>query len=213
VRDQEIKFGYAVTGLVDPRHVWSNAGARPGQRLIFTKKLGTGIVSTAIKFARAPQALADAAIEQMMRLNRAAGEALIPFGEAIGACTDVTGFSFLGHASEMAAASHITLDIDASSIPLLPGVEALVSGNTTAGGAANRAHFSMRVDMDDRIEPSLQDLLYDPQTSGGLLVSIDADAIDRVQQALTAAGVPCPIVGRVSPRTPHSNDPLIRVHV
>jgi selenide,water dikinase len=207
VRDQEIKFGYAVTGLVDPARVWSNAGARPGQHLLFTKALGTGIVSTAIKFGRAPRALADAAIAQMTRLNRAAAEALADHAAAIGGCTDVTGFSFLGHASEMAEASGVTLDIDSTSVPLLPDVEFLVEANTTAGGASNRAHFSTRIAMSDSVEPWRQTLLYDPQTSGGLLVSIDADQVDAIRQALTAAGVPCPVVGRVDPRA----DVLVRV--
>jgi selenide,water dikinase len=209
VRDQEIKFGYAITGLVDPERVWSNAGARPGQRLLFTKALGTGIVSTAIKFGRAPQALADAAIAQMTRLNRAAAEALAPHAAALGGCTDVTGFSFLGHASEMAQASGVTLDIDAAAVPLLPDVEFLVEGNTTAGGAANRAHFGARVAMGHRVEPWRQTLLYDPQTSGGLLVSVDENEVERVRQALAEAGVACPIVGRVAPR----GDALVRVNI
>jgi selenide,water dikinase len=208
VRDQEIKFGYAVTGLIDPSRVWSNAGARAGQVLLFTKALGTGIVSTAIKFGRAPQALADAAIAQMTRLNRAAAEALIDQADEVGGCTDVTGFSFLGHASEMAAASGVTLDIAAAAVPLLPGVESLVAGNTTAGGAANRAHFGRRVQMSADIEDWRQALLYDPQTSGGLLVAVDPSAVAPLRAALSSSGISPAIVGHVATRS----DYLVRVY-
>src|SRR4051812_19380840 len=130
VQDQEIKFGYAVTGEIDPRRIWTNAGARPGDELLLTKALGTGIIATALKADRAPAGAVTAATDSMLRLNRAASEALqsLPDG-AVHACTDITGFGLIGHGSEMAAASGVTLDIDTASVPLLDGALALAGGN------------------------------------------------------------------------------------
>jgi selenide,water dikinase len=207
VRDQEIKFGYAVTGTVHPDRIWSNAGARVGDVLLLTKPLGTGIVTTAIKFGRAPQALADAAIASMSTLNRAAAEALATVEGAVGGCTDVTGFSLMGHASEMAAASGVTLRFRLDAIPFFPGVVDLVPGNTTGGGATNREHFSAGVEIADSAFASqrasadnLTALLYDPQTSGGLLVSVDPGLLDPARRALAARVVQAAVVGTVDSR-------------
>jgi selenide, water dikinase len=207
VRDQEIKFGYAVTGTVHPDRIWSNAGARVGDVLLLTKSIGTGIVTTAIKFGRAPQALADTAIASMSTLNRAAAEALASIEGAVGGCTDVTGFSLMGHASEMAAASRVTLRLRLDAIPLFPGVLDLVPGNTTGGGATNRDHFSAGVELSaSALEASgaaaenLTALLYDPQTSGGLLVSVDPGLLDPARRALAARGIQAAVVGTVEPR-------------
>src|SRR6185503_21201923 len=124
------KFGYAVTGEIDPRRIWTNAGARAGDVLLLTKPLGTGIIATAIKAGRAPAAAIDAAVQSMSRLNRAASEALqsLPDG-AVHACTDISGFGLIGHGSEMAVASGVTLEFDTASIPILPGALALASAN------------------------------------------------------------------------------------
>jgi selenide,water dikinase len=207
VRDQEIKFGYAVTGSVHPERYWSNAGARVGDVLLLTKPIGTGIVTTAIKFGRAPQALADAAIVSMSTLNRAAAEALSSIEGAVGGCTDVTGFSLMGHASEMAAASGVTLRLRLDAIPFFPGVVDLVPGNTTGGGATNRQHFSAGVELaagaftaSDGSGEHLTSLLYDPQTSGGLLVSVDPGLLDPARRALAARGVQAAVVGTVEAR-------------
>jgi selenide,water dikinase len=207
VRDQEIKFGYAVTGTVHPDRIWSNAGARVGDVLLLTKSIGTGIVTTAIKFGRAPQALAEAAIASMSTLNRAAAEALATIDGAVGGCTDVTGFSLMGHASEMAAASGVTLRLRLDAIPFFPGVIDLVPGNTTGGGATNRQHFSAGVELSaatfkaaDAAAENLTSLLYDPQTSGGLLVSVDPGLVDPARRALAARGVQAAVVGVVEPR-------------
>jgi selenide, water dikinase len=210
VRDQEIKFGYAVTGTIHPDRVWSNAGARVGDVLLLTKPIGTGIVTTAIKFGRAPQALAEAAIASMSTLNRAAAEAIGSVPDAVGGCTDVTGFSLMGHASEMAEASGVTLRIAVADVPFFPGVIDIVSGNTTGGGATNKAHFGARVALDDpAIDQTHGALLYDPQTSGGLLVSVRPDRLEAIQQALTAAGVVAARIGTVGPR--ESDAPLVIV--
>ena len=140
VQDREIKFGYAVTGAIDPSRVLSNAGARPGDVLFLTKPLGTGIVGTAIKFDRVDATLAAEAVRSMRTLNRAAAEALqtLPAG-AVHACTDVTGFGLIGHATEMARASGVTLAIDAGVVPLFAGVLAIAAQNRRAGWVRTRS--------------------------------------------------------------------------
>jgi selenide, water dikinase len=200
VQDAEIKFGYAITGEVSSSAIWSNAGAKAGDELFLTKALGTGIISTAVKFERAPAEAAAAAIRSMITLNRLAAEALqsLPAG-AIHACTDVTGFGLIGHASEIAAASACTLEIDASAVPLLPGVLALVHGNVPGGGRTNTQHFGGDARISGDIDPDRVQLFYDPQTSGGLLVVVDGAHAGQAANALHAAGVPVARVGRVLP--------------
>jgi selenide,water dikinase len=198
VQDPEIKFGYAVTGEVRPDQVWSNAGARPGDRLILTKPLGTGVIATAIKFDRAPAAVADAAIASMAALNRGAADALRAAGPgAVHACTDVTGFGLIGHASEIARASGVRLVVDAASVPLLPGALELAAGNTPGGARTNREHFGPGVETAAELDPGSIPLLYDPQTSGGLLAVVAKDACDRVLTALERARVPAWTIGEV----------------
>ena len=208
VQDQEIKFGYAVTGEIDPRRILANAGARPGDRLLLTKAIGTGIIATALKFGRAPEAAVAAAIQSMITLNKPAGEliAALPTG-VVHACTDITGFGLMGHASEMAAASGCSLEIDAAAVPLLEGARELVSGNVPGGGRSNRQHFGARIEIAPSVDPAVADLLFDPQTSGGLLVAIDRSAADTTLAALQAIGVPAVAVGDVR----EGGVPLIRV--
>jgi selenide,water dikinase len=200
IQDPEIKFGYAVTGEVDPRRMWTNAGAEVGDTLLLTKPIGTGVIATAIKFDRAPASAAAAAIASMTTVNRAAAETLraLPDG-AVHACTDITGFGLIGHATEMARASRRTLDIDVSSVPLLESALDLVEQNTPGGGRTNQTHFGSGVAVDSDLDPLRIQLLYDPQTSGGLLVAIAEDAIDRAIQALKHAGVPAHLIGTVIP--------------
>jgi len=202
VQDAEIKFGYAVTGDVTTGRIWSNAGARPGDDLLLTKPLGTGVVATALKFDRAPGDVVDAAIASMTTLNRVAAEALqaLPQG-AVTACTDVTGFGLIGHASEMAIASACTLELEAAAIPLLPGVRALVLGNVPGGGRTNAQHFGTGARVSDDLDPELALLLYDPQTSGGLLVSVSPEHMGAAANVLHAAGVRAARIGRVLPST------------
>ena len=199
VQDQEIKFGYAVTGEVDPARIWTNAGAKPGDRLILTKALGTGVIATAIKFERADAPTADAAIASMIRLNRAAAEALAAFGDAIHGCTDITGFGLIGHATEMARASSGTLVIDTSRVPILAGALELVERNTPGGGRTNKDHFSAGVATTGTLDPRLVQLLYDPQTSGGLLAAVRADVVTPALEALRRGGVDAHEVGSVEP--------------
>lgn len=203
VRDQEVKFGYAVTGLVNPARIWSNAAARAGDVLLLTKPIGTGIVGTAIKFGRAPQALADEAIASMRTLNRAAAETLVQFEEDVHGCTDVTGFGLMGHGAEVAEASGVTLHISAAAVPLFTGVLDHVEQNTPGGGRANRAHFGPRVRFVDPLDPLLRSILFDPQTSGGLLVAVAPTRVEEIRAALADRGILAARVGDVRPRGEH----------
>jgi selenide,water dikinase len=196
VQDQEIKFGYAVTGEVDPARIWTNAGARAGDRLFLTKPIGTGVIATAIKFDRAPREAADAAIASMVQLNRAAAEALaeLPAG-TVHACTDVTGFGLIGHATEMANASGVVVVLDVEAVPMLEGALELVERNTPGGGRTNQQHFGGGLEAAAGLDPRRVQLLYDPQTSGGLLLAIDPDAVPATLAAFSRAGVTAQEVG------------------
>ena len=201
VQDEEVKFGYAVTGSIDTEHIFTNAGARPGDVLLLTKPIGTGIVATAIKHRRAPAAVEANAVRWMTTLNRvaAAGLRAAPSG-TVGACTDVTGFGLLGHASEVAEASGVTVRLVASAVPLLEGVLELVARHRTGGGESNEAHFGRFVRLEPGLDPMRQALLYDPQTSGGLLCSVTQAAAATVCRDLTAAGVEAATIGTVEAR-------------
>jgi selenide,water dikinase len=200
VQDQEIKFGYAVTGAIDPSRVWSNAGAKAGDILFLTKPLGTGIVGTALKFDRLAPGQADEAIQSMRTLNRAAAEALHALPpDAVHACTDVTGFGLIGHGSEMAAASGVTLEINAGRVPRFTGVVEMAPRNRSGGLASNEEHYATAVTVSDGIQQDLLSLLYDPQTSGGLLIAAPAEWADAVEGALHATGVRAARIGRARP--------------
>jgi selenide, water dikinase len=198
VRDREIKFGYAVTGAIDPARVLSNAGAREGDVLFLTKALGTGIVGTAIKFDRVDPALAAEAVRSMRTLNRAAAEAIQTLSTGdVHACTDITGFGLLGHASEVARASGVTVALQAAKIPVFDGVLAIAAQNTSGGLSSNREHFGSMIAIDPGVSSQLAAVLYDPQTSGGLLFAVSKDAADRVAGILGTAGVPAHRIGHV----------------
>lgn len=199
VKDKELKFGYAVTGAVDPARILANGGAKPGDALLLTKPIGTGVIGTAIKFNRAGAAIVEQAIESMRTLNKAAAEVLATASE-VHACTDITGFGLLGHATEMAEASHVTIGLRASGVPVFEGIEDMVRKNRSGGMLSNREHFAGGVDMASSVPAELQDLLYDPQTSGGLLVAIDQLEADTALQSLATAGVTAWRIGAVSPR-------------
>jgi selenide,water dikinase len=174
ISEDEIKFGYAVTGLVDPQHIWTNAGAQAGDVLVFTKRIGTGVISTALKQEIVKWPDMESSIQQMLTLNRAAAEALARLN--VHGCTDVTGFGLLGHAREMALASNVTLEISASSVRFLPGaIEYSKLGAHSGGLKNNRDFVEACVSMPSEIPEEVRALLYDPQTSGGLLVSLDED--------------------------------------
>lgn len=196
ISEDEIKFGYAITGLIDPRRIWTNAGARPGDVLLFTKRIGTGVISTALKRGIAEQSHVDASIGQMLTLNRGIRDALQALD--VHGCTDVTGFGLLGHAREMALASNVTLQISASAIRFLPGaIECSKAGAHSGGLNNNRDFVESCVTMSAEIPAEIEALLYDPQTSGGLLVSLDSDAAKKLLEQRPEVYV----VGRVTERS------------
>jgi selenide,water dikinase len=200
VQDKEIKFGYAVTGTIDPKKILTNTGARPGDRLLLTKALGTGVVGTAIKFERAPQDVIDRAVAQMRTLNKVAAETIVSFALAhddVHACTDITGFGFAGHASEMALGSGVAIAVDSRALPIIPGVLEIASQNRSGGMATNREHFGPGIEFGNEVSEGLRDLIFDPQTSGGLLISVGKEAAQFLQQKLEAAGIQAVFVGSV----------------
>lgn len=199
VKDQEVKFGYAITGAVDASRVLTNAGALPGDALVLTKPIGTGVIGTAIKFNRVKPAMVDEAVTAMRTLNRAAADALRGM-RGVHACTDITGFGLLGHSTEVAEGSGVTVAIRASDVPLFEGVIDLVRRNRSGGLLSNREHFGAAADIDARVPSELQDLLFDPQTSGGLLIAIDQLEADHLLQVLASAGVAAKRIGAVAPR-------------
>jgi selenide,water dikinase len=201
VSDLEIKFGYAVTGEIDPARVLTNAGARPGNALILTKPLGTGIIATALKFGRASERQIERAVESMTTLNRDAAGVVrrLPAG-MVTACTDVTGFALVGHGSAMAAASGVTLVIETPALPLLEGALSLAGANTPGGNRTNAAHFGPSVSISASVSAELRLIAYDPQTSGGLLLAVDPSATGYLIGQLTNKGVSAHVIGLVAER-------------
>lgn len=194
ISDEEVKFGYAVTGLVHPDRVLRNGGARAGDVLVLTKAIGTGVIATALKREIASGAHVDASIQSMLRLNRDAAAALE--GLPVHACTDVTGFGFLGHLREMVLASGVTAIVEAGAVPLLDGALEYARAGAIPGGLKNnRAFAGGVVDEGADLEEALVHLLYDPQTSGGLLVALpEMDA--RVLCGRLSGAV---VIGRFEP--------------
>lgn len=182
VNDDEVKFGYAVTGTVHPDRVKTNAGAQPGDVLVFTKRIGTGVIGTALKRGIAEPAHVEVAVASMLDLNRAACEAMLAF--EVHGCTDVTGFGLIGHAREMAAASRVTLSIEAGAVRFLDGAVDYARAGAIPGGLRNNREFAgCAVETAADIAPEIDDLLYDPQTSGGLLIAMPAaDAAQYVER-------------------------------
>jgi selenide,water dikinase len=189
IRDAEIKYGLAVTGLVHPQHIVTNAGARPGDRLVLTKPLGTGFVTTANKAGACPGDVLDAAVASMIELNAGAAEAMRRVG--VHAATDITGFGLAGHAFEMATGSRATLILHLDSLPLLPGVERLVEAKFyTRARKSNSAFIAPGTRFDPRCDPIRREVLMDAQTSGGLLISVAANKLDVLKRELAAQAVP-----------------------
>ncbi len=206
IGDDEIKFGYAVTGLIDPRRILSNSGARPGDRLLLTKRLGTGVIATAVKAGHAAAGAEAAAVESMRTLNRAAGEAAQEF--EVHAATDVTGFGLLGHGHEMATGSRVSLALHAAAVEFLPGArEAARQGHLPGGLKRNAEFVNGCVEFASGLEEEVKHLFCDPQTSGGLLLAVAPQDASRLLEALGARQVPAREIGEVVERT----HPLIRV--
>jgi selenide,water dikinase len=198
VRDPEIKFGYAVTGLVDPERMMTNAAGRPGDVLVLTKPLGTGVIATALKAGRAPEEAVAAATRSMSQLNRI--PSVVAARNGVRAATDVTGFGLAGHASGIARESGLTLEIRASDLPVLPGALALAPRFQPGGLKANRAQFGSGVRLSAGIDPALEALVFDPQTSGGLLLLVPRDNAAAVLEELPHARA----IGAARPRGEHA---------
>jgi len=232
IRDEETKFGYSVTGVIHPRRVLANEGAQPGDKLLFTKALGTGVISTAIKKGVANQEWIDAAVKSMTTLNKAAAQvitsphvgadALVRPAERssaemraarsgtwpVHALTDVTGFGLIGHAREMALASNVSLVFRSASIPVLEGaLDCIHAGYVPGGLKANRDFAECLVGYDSSVPEDIRTLLYDPQTAGGLLISVSAEDARALTVALQDAGIPTVEIGEVLPHT----KPIIRI--
>ena len=227
IRDDETKFGYSVTGVVHPQRVLANQGAQPGDRLLFTKALGTGVISTAIKKGVAKQEWIDDAVHSMTTLNKAAAEVITGVGATTGASdqssavraapqtpwrihalTDITGFGLIGHSRELALASDVSMVLHSAKIPKLDGaLDCVRAGYIPGGLTANREFAECLVEYEDGISDDAKTILFDPQTAGGLLISLASESADALRQALKAAGVPAAEIGEVISRT----KPLIRV--
>jgi selenide, water dikinase len=194
IDDQEPKLGYAVTGLVHPARVWLNNAIRGGERLILTKPIGTGLVTTAAKSGKAPAEAVDAACASMSALNRRACEILQRF--PVSACTDVTGFGLLGHACEMASESPCDIRIDSSAVPLLPSVTELAARKTIPGGTKrNRAFRQKFIGGSKAGDEDTLNILFDPQTSGGLLAAVKGSEAEAALGSLLQAGLVAAIIG------------------
>jgi len=232
IRDEETKFGYSVTGVIHPQRVLANQGAQPGDRLLFTKALGTGVISTAIKKGVAKPEWIDAAVKSMTTLNKAAAEVITAGrvgtgvspvqaerssagqpGAAVAtwsvhALTDITGFGLIGHAREMAVASNVSLVFQSSNIPVLEGaLDCIHAGYIPGGLLANRDFAECMVGYDPSVADDIRTLLFDPQTAGGLLISVAAADADRLTRGLQDAGVPAVEIGEVRTRA----KPLITI--
>jgi selenide, water dikinase len=220
IRDDETKFGYAVTGLIDPGRVLTNSGAKPGDRLLLTKALGTGVISTAIKKAVAKEAWIDAAVSSMTTLNKKAAEVITHYvataapgrraeqSSAVHAMTDITGFGLIGHAREVAMASNVSLRLRASRIPVLDGaLDCVRAGYIPGGLKANREFAECVVEYEDGISEEVKTILYDPQTAGGLLISMAPDNSVELKESLNVVGVPAVEIGEILP----SSKPLMKV--
>lgn len=208
VRDSVVKFGYAVTGSVNPKNVWTNLGAQPGDTLVLTKPLGTGVITTAIREGKAQSSWIESAIEIMRRLNKDAAASLATLGKAVHSVTDITGFGLLGHAWEMATASGVSLCFDSGKIELIEGALECVRGGFIAGGLTKNQEFlGDCARFADSVGSELQKLLVDPQTSGGLLVSIQPEFAEEACSRLEKSGCSAKQVGKVVEKT----SPVIEV--
>jgi selenide,water dikinase len=210
IRDDEMKFGYSVTGVVHPQRILTNSGATPGDALLLTKALGTGVISTAIKKESAKPEWIDRAVLSMTTLNKRAAEVIAGFFEAstarsnlgaVHALTDITGFGLIGHARELALASSVSLQLFLEKIPLLPGaIECVRAGDVPGGLKANREFAECVVEYQNDAPDELKTLLFDPQTAGGLLISVADVAAPELLRQLAQAAVPAVHIGRVIER-------------
>ncbi len=195
VDNEQIMFGYSVTGVIDPNHVATNAGARPGDVIILTKPIGTGVISTGIKREKVSSEVVEESIATMLTPGKYAAEAIAKFD--VKGATDVTGFALLGHAWEMACASNVTIAIDSARVPLIEGALELASaGCLTGADKTNREYVGEDVSVTEGLDPNLTKLFYDPQTAGGLLLAIPAERAGQLLDELRQNYPRAEIIGR-----------------
>jgi selenide,water dikinase len=199
VDNEQIMFGYSVTGVIDPNKVATNAGARPGDVIILTKPIGTGVISTGIKFGKASPEVVAESVATMLTPGSFAAEAMREFG--VKGATDVTGFALLGHAWEMARAGNVTIEIDSARVALINGaLELAASGSLTGADKTNREYVGEDIGVASTVDPNLMKLFYDPQTAGGLLLAISAEQADDLLSELRKNYPRAEIIGRVIER-------------
>ena len=197
VDNQQIMFGYSVTGVIDPRKIATNSGACVGDVIILTKPIGTGVISSGIKFGKASEAAAATSIATMLTPGKYAAEAMREFG--VKGATDVTGFSLLGHAWEMAKASNVTIEIDAAAVPVLDGaMELAAAGMLTSGDKTNRAYVGDDIEIGAAVDENLVKLLFDPQTAGGMLISVAEGGATALLARLRENYLRASVIGRVA---------------
>jgi len=203
VDSEQIMFGYAVTGVIDPAKIATNSGARVGDFIILTKPIGTGVISTGIKFGKASPETVALSVETMLTPGRYAAEAMREFG--VKGATDITGFALLGHAWEMAKASKVTIEIEGAAVPVLEGaLELAAAGMLTSGNKTNREYVGKDVRIGDAVDENLVKLLFDPQTAGGMLISVAADKSPELLKRLNEQYPFATMVGRVVQKSEHA---------
>ncbi|HEX5876686.1 MAG TPA: selenide, water dikinase SelD, partial [Pyrinomonadaceae bacterium] len=203
VDNEQIMFGYSVTGVIDPNKVATNSGARPGDVLILTKPIGTGVISTGIKKGRATDEVVAGSVETMLTPGKHAAEAMREFG--VKGATDVTGFSLLGHAWEMARASKVTIEIDAAAVPLLNGaLELAGQGMLTSGDKTNREYVGADIEIESSVDENLVKLLFDPQTAGGMLIAVAETQAVALLSELNKNYPKAQAIGRIHPPGPQA---------
>ncbi len=196
VQSEEIMFGYSVTGLVHPDQVATNTGAKPGDALILTKALGTGIISTGIKFKKASAEVAQHSVKTMLTAGNKAAEAMREFG--VRGATDITGFGLLGHAWEIAKGSRVTFELEAAALPILPGALELAARKMlTQGDKTNRDYVGNGVTFETDVKPAVASVMFDPQTAGGMLIAIVEDQAEAMLARLRESYSDAAIIGRV----------------
>jgi selenide, water dikinase len=199
VDNEQIMFGYSVTGVIHPDKVAKNSGARAGDVIILTKPIGTGVISTGIKFGKVSHVVTSASVQTMLTPGKHAAEAMREFN--VRGATDVTGFALLGHAWEMACASNVTIEIEARAVPLLDGaLELATFGLLTSGDRTNREYVGSDVAIDKSVDANLVKLLYDPQTAGGMLIAVSEERAEQLMGVLKPHYSSAAVIGRVVPR-------------
>jgi len=199
VDNEQIMFGYSVTGVIDPNHVATNSGARPGDVIILTKPIGTGVISSGIKRAKASPEVVKESVATMMTPGKYAAEAIVKF--QVKGATDVTGFALLGHAWEMACASKVTIEIDSARVPLIGGaLELAAAGLVTGADKTNREYVGADIEISPSVDPNLVKLFFDPQTAGGLLLATPKEIADELLAELQKDYPRAETIGRVSPK-------------